>query len=157
MAEIEPGCCAFYEDGRLNGRRYWKLTDGEHRESFGETLEHVRFLVTDAIRRQMVSDEPVGTFLSGGLDSSIITAVCAGEEAKGGRALKTFSVDYSNNERYFQANPFQPEADSAYIDVMVSAFGTEQHLTVLTPEDLCQALEDATIARDLPEIGRAHV
>ena len=155
MAEIEPGCCAFYEDGRLNGKRYWKLTDGEHRESFGETLEHVRFLVTDAIRRQMVSDEPVGTFLSGGLDSSIITAVCAGEEAKGGRALKTFSVDYSNNERYFQANPFQPEADSAYIDVMVSAFGTEQHLTVLTPEDLCQTLEDATIARDLP--GMADV
>ena len=155
MEEIEPGCCAFYEDGRLNGRRYWKLTDGEHRESFGETLEHVRFLVTDAIRRQMVSDEPVGTFLSGGLDSSIITAVCAGEEAKEGRALKTFSVDYSNNERYFQANPFQPEADSAYIDVMVSAFGTEQHLTVLTPEDLCQALEDATIARDLP--GMADV
>ena len=155
MEEIEPGCCAFYEDGRLNGKRYWKLTDGEHRESFGETLEHVRFLVTDAIRRQMVSDEPVGTFLSGGLDSSIITAVCAGEEAKGGRALKTFSVDYSNNERYFQANPFQPEADSAYIDVMVCAFGTEQHLTVLTPEDLCQALEDATIARDLP--GMADV
>ena len=155
MAEIEPGCCAFYEDGRLNGKRYWKLTDGEHRESFGETLEHVRFLVTDAIRRQMVSDEPVGTFLSGGLDSSIITAICALEEAKQGRTLKTFSVDYRNNERFFQSNKFQPSADSAYIEIMRKAFGTEQHLTVLTPEDLCQALEDATIARDLP--GMADV
>ena len=155
MEEIEPGCCAFYEDGRLNGRRYWKLTDGEHRESFGETLEHVRFLVTDAIRRQMVSDEPVGTFLSGGLDSSIITAICALEEAKQGRTLKTFSVDYRNNERFFQSSKFQPSADSAYIEIMRKAFGTEQHLTVLTPEDLCQALEDATIARDLP--GMADV
>ena len=155
MEEIEPGCCAFYEDGRLNVRRYWKLTDGEHRESFGETLEHVRFLVTDAIRRQMVSDEPVGTFLSGGLDSSIITAICALEEAKQGRALKTFSVDYRNNEQFFQSNKFQPSADSAYIEIMRKAFGTEQHLTVLTPEDLCQALEDATIARDLP--GMADV
>ena len=155
MEEIEPGCCAFYEDGRLNGRRYWKLTDGEHRESFEETIEHVRFLVTDAIRRQMVSDEPVGTFLSGGLDSSIITAICALEEAKQGRTLKTFSVDYRNNERFFQSNKFQPSADSAYIEIMCKAFGTEQHLTVLTPEDLCQALEDATIARDLP--GMADV
>ncbi len=155
MAEIEPGCCAFYEDGRLNVRRYWKLTDGEHRESFEETVEHVRFLVTDAIRRQMVSDEPVGTFLSGGLDSSIITAICALEEAKQGRTLKTFSVDYRNNERFFQSNKFQPSADSAYIEIMRKAFGTEQHLTVLTPEDLCQALEDATIARDLP--GMADV
>lgn len=155
MAEIEPGCCAFYEDGRLNGRRYWKLTDGEHRESFEETIEHVRFLVTDAIRRQMVSDEPVGTFLSGGLDSSIITAICALEEAKQGRTLKTFSVDYRNNEQFFQSNKFQPSADSAYIEIMRKAFGTEQHLTVLTPEDLCQALEDATIARDLP--GMADV
>ena len=155
MEEIEPGCCAFYEDGRLNGRRYWKLTDGEHRESFEETVEHVRFLVTDAIRRQMVSDEPVGTFLSGGLDSSIITAICALEEAKQGRTLKTFSVDYRNNERFFQSSKFQPSADSAYIEIMRKAFGTDQYLTVLTPEDLCQALEDATIARDLP--GMADV
>ena len=155
MEEIEPGCCAFYEDGRLNGRRYWKLTDGEHRENFEETVEHVRFLVTDAIRRQMVSDEPVGTFLSGGLDSSIITAICALEEAKQGRTLKTFSVDYRNNERFFQSNKFQPSADSCYIEIMRKAFDTDQHLTVLTPEDLCQALEDATIARDLP--GMADV
>ena len=155
MEEIEPGCCAFYEDGRLSGRRYWKLRDREHRESFEETVEHVRFLVTDAIRRQMVSDEPVGTFLSGGLDSSIITAICALEEAKQGRTLKTFSVDYRNNERFFQSSKFQPSADSAYIEIMRKAFGTEQHLTVLTPEDLCQALEDATIARDLP--GMADV
>lgn len=155
MEEIEPGCCAAYQNGKLAARRYWKLRDREHRESFEETVEHVRYLVTDAIRRQMVADEPVGTFLSGGLDSSIITAICAGEEAKRGRALKTFSVDYRNNERFFQSNKFQPTADSAYIEIMRKAFGTDQHLTVLAPEDLCQALEDATIARDLP--GMADV
>ena len=155
MEEIEPGCCAACQDGKLTVRRYWKLRDWEHRESFEKTIEHVRFLVTDAIRRQMVSDEPVGTFLSGGLDSSIITAICALEEAKQGRALKTFSVDYRNNERFFQSNKFQPSADSAYIEIMRKAFDTDQHLTVLTPEDLCQTLEDATIARDLP--GMADV
>ena len=64
-------------------------------------------------------------------------------------------MDYRNNERFFQSNKFQPSADGAYIEIMCKAFDTEQHLTVLTPEDLCQTLEDATIARDLP--GMADV
>ena len=67
---------------------------------FGDTVEMVRWLVTDSIRRQMVSDVPLGTFLSGGLDSSIITAVCAGEMKRKGTVLKTFSVDYEDNDKY---------------------------------------------------------
>ena len=82
--ELEPGCCAAWEDGRLKLRRYWHLSDREHRETFPETLEYVRYLVTDAIKRQMVSDVPIGTFLSGGLDSSLISSVCAGEMKKKG-------------------------------------------------------------------------
>ena len=155
IQEVEPGYCGYYQDGKLSLRQYWKLRDREHRESFGETAEHVRTLVYDAIRRQMVSDVPIGTFLSGGLDSSIITAICAEEERNSGRQLKTFSVDYLNNDQYFQASKFQPNSDKAYIEIMQEALGTEHHWTVLTPEILCDALEEATIARDLP--GMADV
>ena len=155
IQELEPGCCAVWENGNLKARRYWQLRDREHRESFEETSECVRYLVTDAIRSQMVSDVPIGTFLSGGLDSSIITAVCAGEKEKRGERLQTFSVDYENNDRYFQANKFQPNADGAYIRCMMEALHTNHHWTVLTPEDLFSALEDATVARDLP--GMADV
>lgn len=153
--ELEPGWCAYCEQGRLNQWQYWKLRDREHRESFEETAEIVRYLVTDAIRRQMVSDVPIGTFLSGGLDSSIISAVCAKEMADRGERLKTFSVDYLNNDQYFQANKFQPNSDNAYIRLMEESLGTEHHRTVLSPEDLAGALEAATIARDLP--GMADV
>ena len=155
IREVEPGCCGFFEEGRLTLRRYWKLTDREHRDSFGETVECVRYLVQDAIQRQMVSDVPIGTLLSGGLDSSIITAVCAKEMEKRGEALKTFSVDYLNNDRYFQANKFQPNSDNAYIQIMEEALHTDHRRTILTPEDLDNALEEATIARDLP--GMADV
>ena len=155
IQEVEPGWCGYYQDGRLALRQYWKLRDREHRESFEETAERVRWLVLDAIRRQMVADQSVGCFLSGGLDSSIITAVCAGEEKQAGRRLKTFSVDYRNNERYFQPSKFQPNSDREYISIMENAFNTDHYWTVLTPEDLCNALEDATIARDLP--GMADV
>ena len=151
ILELEPGCCAIWQGGRLDVQRYWQLKDRDHRESFEETAECVRYLVIDAIRRQLVSDVPIGTFLSGGLDSGIITAVCAGEKEN----LPTFSVDYENNDLHFRSSKFQPDADGAYIRHMVEHFGTRHHWSVLTPEDLVAALEDATIARDLP--GMADV
>ena len=155
ICEMEPGCRGWYEAGKLTIQRYWKLRDREHRDSFEETSECVRYLVQDAIQRQMVSDVPVGTFLSGGLDSSIITAVCAGELGKKGMRLSTFSVDYANNDLFFKANKFQPSSDGDYIQLMQEALETDHHRTVLTSEDLMEVLEEATIARDLP--GMADV
>ena len=152
IQELEPGCCAVYEKGQLMTCRYWKLSDREHRESFEETAEQVRFLVLDAIRRQTVSDVPIGTFLSGGLDSSLITAVCA---QKMGEKLTTFSVDYADNDKFFTPNKFQPNSDGHYIRLMKNALNTDHHWCVLTPEELVAELENATIARDLP--GMADV
>jgi asparagine synthase (glutamine-hydrolysing) len=64
-------------------------------------------------------------------------------------------VDYADNDRYFVAGKFQPEADAAYIKIMQEAFDTEHHNTVLTPEMLIAALQSSTSARDLP--GMADV
>lgn len=152
MKEVEPGYCGYWQDGRLKLWQYWRLRDREYRESFEDTAAQVRFLVEDAVRRQMVSDVCIGTFLSGGLDSSLITAICAKELDT---PLDTFSVDYVDNDRYFQANKFQPNSDGDYIRMMMDAANTNHHWTVLSPEDLVGALEDATIARDLP--GMADV
>ncbi len=152
--EIEPGCCATVS-GAIHLQRYWRLLDREHRESFEDTVEHVRYLVTDAICRQLVSDVPLGTFLSGGLDSSIISAVAAREYAKHGRVLDTFSIDYADSKKYFTPNKFQPTSDNDFIRLMVSHIGSRQHTTVLTPQQLSDALEEATLARDLP--GMADV
>ena len=155
IREMEPGYYGFYEAGKLQLTQYWKLRDSEHTHSFAETSEYVRYLVTDAIKRQMVSDVPLGTFLSGGLDSSIISAVCAEEMRKRGEKLRTFSVDYLDNDRYFRANPFQPDSDNAYIRLMQSCLDSDHRWCVLSPEDLVQTLEKATVARDLP--GMADV
>ena len=155
IQELEPGCRGYFEQGRLRVSRYWSLTDQEHTDTFDQTAEKVRYLVFDAVRRQMVSDVPIGTFLSGGLDSSLITAICAREMEQRGECLKTFSVDYENNEQYFQPSKFQPNADPHYIRQMEAALPIDHHWCVLTPEDLIGALEDAVIARDLP--GMADV
>lgn len=153
IRELEPGQCAVYEDGRMKIWRYWKLTDREHRENFAETAEHVRSLVLDAILRQTVSDVPIGTFLSGGLDSSLITAICAKQLT--GRQLPTFSVDYVDSDKYFVPNKFQPNSDGEYIRLMQKTFHTDHHWCVLSPEELVAELDNATYARDLP--GMADV
>ena len=155
ICELEPGCCAYFEGGKLEIKRYWKLMDREHRDPFDQTVERVRYLVTDAIKAQMVSDVPIGTFLSGGLDSSLICAGCAGEMSKQGKQLETFSVDYVDNDKYFRPSKFQPNSDHYYIELMRNILRCDHHWSVLTPEDLVDALEDATLARDLP--GMADV
>ncbi len=155
IQEIKPGWCGYFENGVLSLRQYWKLSDREHLDSFEDTAEKVRCLVTDAIRMQMVSDVPIGTFLSGGLDSSLISAVCAREMERRGERLHTFSLDYEDNEKYFQVSKFQPNSDPAFIRLMEQSFDTEHHWTVLTVDDLLSTLEDATLARDLP--GMADV
>ena len=152
VLELEPGWCGYFYKGKFTRKQYWYLRDREHRDSFEETVEKVRFLVTDAIKRQMVSDVPLGTFLSGGLDSSLISAVCAGAQ---GEPLETFSVDYENNDQYFVPGKFQPNSDNYYIEMMRQHLRAKNHRTVLTAQDLADTLEEATVARDLP--GMADV
>ena len=153
--ELEPGCCGCYSGGKWRWRRYWKLTDREHRESFDETSEVVRALVEDSIRSQMVADVPIGTFLSGGLDSSLISAVCSAKMRERGEILTTFSLDYKDNDRNFVSSKFQPDSDNKYIELMCEHLGTNHHWTVLNSEQLLCELENATVARDLP--GMADV
>ena len=155
ICELEPGCFGYFHCNRWNWKRDWKLTDREHKDTFEETAEKVRYLVTDAICRQMVSDVPIGTFLSGGLDSSLISSVCAGVMKERGESLTTFSVDYENNDKYFVPGKFQPNSDGEFIRVMQNYLQSNHYWTVIKPKQLTDCLEQATVARDLP--GMADV
>ena len=76
IQELEPGCQGYWEKGSFRWERYWRLQDRENRDSLAEAVAHTRYLVTDAVHRQMVSDVPLGAFLSGGLDSTLALLVC---------------------------------------------------------------------------------
>lgn len=112
-------------------------------------------MIKDSVIRQMNTDDRVGTMLSGGLDSSIVSALCAKELERRGKKLDTFSVDYQDNEKYFVSNGFQPDTDTAYIQIMQQFLNSNHHQTILSPEELVDGIADATIARDLP--GMADV
>ena len=91
-----------YQGKGLRIWRYWNVKSEEHRDTLEETAERVRFLVEDAVTRQLVSDVPLCTFLSGGLDSSAITAIAANAYQKEGKGqLHTYSIDYEDNAKLF--------------------------------------------------------
>ncbi|MDE6519872.1 MAG: asparagine synthase (glutamine-hydrolyzing) [Ruminococcus sp.] len=153
IEEIKSGYCGFYDENGLNLWQYWRLHAYELNETFEQTVEHVRELLLDSIRRQLVSDVPVCTFLSGGLDSSLISSVASSELKKQGKILHTFSVDYQDNEKYFTKSHFQPNSDPEYIKCMVDYLKSEHHWTVIDVAELVGALEDAVYARGLPSMA----
>lgn len=153
--ELKPAECGYFGKSGLKKRTYWTLRAAPHTESFEETAEHTAYLIKDAIKRQLVSDVPLCTFLSGGLDSSIISAVAAEEYRKEGRPLATYSIDYKDNAKNFQASSFQPDMDAPWIEEMVRFIGSEHNYTVVDTPALTDALEQSVYARDIP--GMADV
>ena len=154
VRELLPGQCATYDADttRLTLHTYWQLTDHEHPDDFTHTAAKVRDLVMDAVTRQLVSDVPVATFLSGGLDSSLISAIADSHFTARGKTLQTFSVGYQDNKKYFHATHFQPGPDAPYIRTMNQFLNAQHTWVTLDSEALAAALVDA---RDLP--GMADV
>lgn len=155
IKEILPAHYGVFNKKGFYTSQYWFLEDKEHTDSFEDTVEKVRFLVTDSIKRQLVSDVPVCTFLSGGLDSSIISSVADRHLSEQGIKLHTFSVTYKDNDKFFKASKFQPNSDNDFIGIMNDYLNAENHTVTLDTTELADALYDAVDARDLP--GMADV
>ena len=154
--EIKPAHFGIFNESGLHIERYWKLESKVHTDSLGKTCDTVRFLLEDSISRQLVSDVPLCTFLSGGLDSSIITLYASKYCKKHNLPpLNTYSVDYVDNDKNFVKTDFQPNSDNYYINLMTERLNTNHHTVVLDTPELASALEDAMIARDFP--GMADV
>lgn len=148
--EILPGAWAEISADGFRSEAYWELQSCEHKDSLSETVEKTRFLVTDAIKLQMLSDVPVCTFLSGGVDSSLVTAVCSKKLKEEGRVLSTYSFDFKGNDRNFKANAFQPSQDRPWVERMVEYAGTDHRFLECSKEELFDDLYEAVEARDLP-------
>ncbi len=155
IEELKPGEYAVFQCGRLCKKQYFKIKAKEHIHSEQETIEYTKWLIEDSISRQLVSDVPLCTFLSGGLDSSIITNCASKSALKNGERLHSYSVEYRDNEKYFKKSLFQPNRDYEYIKLMSKHANTWHHEVIIDNTLLAEALVPATYARDLP--GMADV
>ncbi len=153
MAEIKPGHYAIFNRYLFKTVPYWQLQSKPHQEDFQQTVDTVRSLVEDAVTRQLTADVPVCTLLSGGLDSSAITAIASLN--KQNAQVITYSVNYLDNEKYFKPDLYQPDSDSFWSDKVAKFLGTEHHEILLPSEKLYDILPQAMISRDFP--GMADV
>lgn len=150
IKEIPPAHYIYIDKDGFLLKEYWKVSAEYFNESLDAAAQHLRELLIDAVTRQLVGDVPVCTFLSGGLDSSAISAIAANEFKKHGKILDTYSIDYADNDKYFQASLFQPNSDQYYALKMAEFIGSNHHTIINDNKTLADSLTASTIARDLP-------
>src|SRR6266849_4801798 len=123
MEKLPAGHYLVAEKGRTEIREYWDVPFGRtEKHSEAEWIERIREKIQETVRMQLVSDVPLGAFLSGGLDSSTIVAVMAGLT---GRPVKTYSIGYQGEHSYYNELP--------YASVVAKAFSTDHHEIVVQP------------------------
>ena len=155
VKELLPGHAAIIDDCGMRCYPYWKLPVYEHTDSYEKTVEEIRSRLFSAIERQLVSDVPICTLLSGGLDSSIVSSVASRYMKAHDRTLCTYSFDFTGNQKYFRSSSFQPDMDRPFVEEMVSYLGCHHTFLECDNEALYQCLYDAVDAKDYP--GMADV
>ena len=148
--ELLPGTYLTCNKSGLHTTTYYRVTSHPHEDSYEKTIEKTAFLVTDAIKRQMVSDVPICTFLSGGVDSSIVSAVCAAQLKKQGKTLHTYSFDFTDNHKYFKSNQFQPSEDRPFVTRMTDFLGSHHHFLECSNQTQFEYLKKSVDAHDFP-------
>ncbi len=152
--DVDEVKCGHYMIFDRFGKReypYWSLKSERHTDTYEQTVETVRELVTDSVKRQLVSDVGVGTLLSGGLDSSVISAI----GAMNIDGLPTYSFDYVDNDKYFKSSAFQPDSDAPWVKRMSEEFSTNHTYLYCDTNNMIDLLEECVLKKDLP--GMADV
>lgn len=139
VQSLPPSHMLLLQDGNLSISRYWDMPmpDESDRRSDNELCEELRFLLSRAVRRRMVSDVPLGVFLSGGIDSSIVAGLMARQSST---AIKTFSIGFS--EASYD--------ESRYARIVAKTFATDHHERVLSAEECADTLPGIISRMDVP-------
>ncbi|MBP3460789.1 MAG: asparagine synthase (glutamine-hydrolyzing) [Bacilli bacterium] len=150
IKELRAAHYLIYKKGKIKIKRYWNVKDKKNNDTFEEASNKVKNILTDAIKDQMVSDTPIATLLSGGIDSSIITAIVADTLKKENKILTTYSIDYEDNNKYFKKNSFTVSLDEYFINLMSKKYHTNHKYKIISQKELAKYLEKSLTARDYP-------
>lgn len=148
--EVEPGEYIRFSKHQTQRKKYWKLVALPHRDTYAQTVQKIKYLIKDSVRRQMVSDIPICSFLSGGLDSSLVSAICQRELSYQEKTLTTFSFDFVGNQANFQKNDFQTSQDRPFALRMAEHIGSNHHILECDSKTQISCLKKAVDARDFP-------
>lgn len=146
IESLRPGHYFIYKDDHLMIKRYFKLKSIKHKDDYETTKKKVRRLLIHSITQQLLSDVEVSSMLSGGVDSSIISAIAANYLP----SLATYSITYEDQSKYFKANDYQMSQDDDFIRLISEKYHTNHFNVVLTQKELVKHLKTSLIGRDMP-------
>jgi asparagine synthase (glutamine-hydrolysing) len=149
MQEVEPGTIVTVSESGIRTRTYWRLESKPHNDSLEDTVGHVRELLDDIVRRQLIADVPRCVLLSGGLDSSAITALAAGQLDE---PVRSFSVDFVGQTENFQPDELRGTPDTPYVHDVADHVKTDHSDIVLDHSALSdpELRRKVVAARDIP-------
>lgn len=155
ILELEGGECLSLDARGIRRRKYWEIEAKPFCKGREYAIEKTEFLVSDAIKRQLVSDVPLCSLLSGGLDSSVVSAIASEEYKTQGLVLDTYSFEYEGNKASFEGSLFQPESDDDFALLASRYLGTNHTVLTAPTVEVASYLDEATLYRDLP--GQADI
>ncbi|RWP57439.1 MAG: asparagine synthase (glutamine-hydrolyzing) [Mesorhizobium sp.] len=149
MREVRPGHIVRVTRNGIKEMSYWHLTDTGHADDVPTTVRRVRELLENTIQRQLIADVPLCTLLSGGLDSSAMTALAARFSDE---RIRSFAVDFVGHTDNFAPGPGRPTPDGPYVEEVAKHVGTDHTDITLSAHELMDPnVRAATLhARDLP-------
>jgi asparagine synthase (glutamine-hydrolysing) len=152
MREVAPGTVVTVDVNGLRETVYWRLTSHEHTDDTATTVARVRELLDDIVRRQLVADVPRCVLLSGGLDSSALTALSAQQLSAQGETVRSFAVDFVGQEENFVADDMRATPDAPFVHDVVRHVNSKHEDIVLDHGAMADpAVRRAVItARDMP-------
>ncbi|MGO1049996.1 asparagine synthase (glutamine-hydrolyzing) [Crossiella sp. CA198] len=153
LFEVRPGSVVTVSRKGIGKSRYWRLEATEHTDDLDTTVGTVRELLEDIVERQLIADVPLCTLLSGGLDSSALTALAAKAlTAQDAGPVRSFSIDFAGYTDNFHADAFRDSPDAPFVAEVAAHVAADHTNIVLDNDDLMDpAVRAAALhARDLP-------
>ncbi|MFA6860008.1 MAG: asparagine synthase (glutamine-hydrolyzing) [Clostridia bacterium] len=144
--ELRAGHYLFFRNNEIEIKRYWNVVSKGFSDSFDASTKEVRFLLEDSIKRQLISDVPLCTLLSGGLDSTIITLIAQKYKPN----VESYSIDYVDNEKFFAKNDFQVARDNDFVKLVSERYNIKHHNEVIENDELIDCLTNALELKDYP-------
>jgi asparagine synthase (glutamine-hydrolysing) len=152
--EVRAGHSIVFSREQARITQYWRLRSAPHTDDLATTAEHIRALLEDTVRRQLIADMPVVAMLSGGLDSSGLTALAGREFQREGKTLHTYSIDFVDSAQHFQGSALRPNLDAPWVQRVSEHVGTQHHTLMIDTPELVKNMLVPLRAHDVPAMGQ---
>lgn len=151
--EVKQGHYIVFTKEKADHHQYWKLESTPHEDDVDTTVEKIREILKDTVKRQLIADAPVVSMLSGGLDSSGLTSMAARYMAEEGKQLGTYSLDFAGSDKHFKADLLHVSRDEPYVKIVAEYANTDHHTVIINHDQLTEHVFLPVEAHDLPALG----